>query len=96
VLETKLRPITGQLNIAFDKVDLPLQAPPSRKDLEVQAAKSNMQGWIAKRMLTILDRGDKLPTHYSTPVSVWQFGSDLTLVGLAGSVNLIRPPKTSS
>jgi len=37
-------------------------------------------------MLAILDRGEQLPTHYSCPVAIWQFGEDLTLVGLSGEV----------
>jgi hypothetical protein len=37
-------------------------------------------------MLAKLDRGEKLPTSYSCPVAVWQFGWDLTLVGLSGEV----------
>src|SRR5205823_10023283 len=26
------------------------------------------------------------PTHYAAPLTVWQFGKDLTLVGLSGEV----------
>ncbi|HMF12345.1 MAG TPA: hypothetical protein VKE94_08565, partial [Gemmataceae bacterium] len=26
------------------------------------------------------------PTHYEAPIGVWQFGEDLTLVGLSGEV----------
>ena len=37
-------------------------------------------------MLALLDRGEKLPTHYTCPVTVWQFGGDLTLVGLSGEI----------
>ena len=37
-------------------------------------------------MLAMLDRGEKLPTHYTCPLAVWQFGKDLTLVGLSGEV----------
>ena len=33
-----------------------------------------------------LDRGEKVPTHYTCPFTVWQFGDDLTLVGLPGEV----------
>jgi hypothetical protein len=86
VLETKLQPVRGPLKIAFDKVALPLQEP-TRAELEKQAArKGGIQPGIAKQMLAILDRGDKLPTYYSCPVTVWQFGDDLTLVGLSGEV----------
>jgi neutral ceramidase len=86
VLETKLRPVQGPLQVAFDQAALPLQSP-ARADLEKQAAgKNSLQAGIAKRMLAILDRGEKLPTRYNAPVAVWQFGNDLTLVGLSGEV----------
>ena len=86
VLEGKLQPVRGPLAIAFDKVALPLQTPP-RAELEKQAAgKSGLQSQMAKRMLAILDRGEKLPTHYDAPLAVWQFGNDLTLVALSGEV----------
>jgi hypothetical protein len=87
VLEGKLQPVRGPLKIAFDQVDLPLQAPPPRADLERQAArKGSIQAWVARQMLDRLERGEKLPTTYSCPVTVWQFGKDLTLVGLSGEV----------
>jgi hypothetical protein len=86
VLETKLQPVRGPLTIAFDRVSLPLQEPPSRAVLEKQAAAKNIQGWVAQRMLAVLDRGEKLPAQYSCPLAVWQFGHDLTLVGLSGEV----------
>jgi hypothetical protein len=86
VLETKLQPVRGQLRIAFDQVALPLQAAPDRAMLEKQAAARGVDAWIAQRMLATLDRGDKLPTHYTCPLTVWQFGTDLTLIGLSGEV----------
>jgi hypothetical protein len=87
VLQMKLQPVRGRLSLAFGKADLPLQAPPSRSELEKQAAaKNSVQAWIAKQMLDRLNRGEKLPNHYAAPISVWQFGQDLTLVGLSGEV----------
>jgi hypothetical protein len=87
VLETKLRPLRGPLRVAFDRAALPLQDPPPRAELEKKAkGKDGVQAWVAKRMLAILDRGEKLPKEYSCPVAVWQFGDDLTLVGLSGEV----------
>ena len=85
VLETKLQPVRGPLKITFGKADLPLQAPPPREELEKQAArKGPIQAWVAQQILAKLNRGEKLPTHYSCPVAVWQFGPDLTVVGLSG------------
>jgi len=37
-------------------------------------------------MLERLNRGEKLPTEYTCPLAVWQFGDDLTLVALSGEV----------
>src|SRR5262249_1093526 len=83
VLETKLRPVTGPLKIAFAAPDLPLQPPPSREELQkIHADKRNPKSLGAPPMLALLDKGEKLPTHYTCPLTVWQFGSDLTLVGL--------------
>jgi hypothetical protein len=87
VLETKLRPVRGPLKIAFDRAALPLQAPPPREDLQKQAAEQRgYRPGVARQMLAVLDRGDKLPTHYTCPFTVWQMGEDLTLVGLPGEV----------
>jgi neutral ceramidase len=56
VLQSKRQPIRGRLNWAFGKADLPLQAPPSRPELEKQAAaKNSVQAWIAKQMLNRLN-----------------------------------------
>ena len=86
VLDAKLQPVRGPLTVAFDRTALPLQEPPDRPELEKQAATKSYRAWIAKQMLAALDRGDKLPTQYTCPFTVWQLGSDLTLVGLSGEV----------
>ena len=87
VLETRLQPVHGPLQVVFDTADLPLQAAPSRPELEKQASKNQgIPTWVAKQMLARLDRGEKLPTHYTCPLAVWQFGADVTLVGLSGEV----------
>jgi hypothetical protein len=87
VLGGKLRPIGGPLTMVFDRVELPLQPPPSREELQRLAAdRRSFRTWGAAEMLALLDRGEKPPTHYSAPLGVWQFGRDLTLVGLSGEV----------
>lgn len=82
VLETKLAPLRGPLAAEWGKVDLPFQKL-SRDQIE---GLSGAQGSVARQMLALLDRGERLPTHYPAPVAVWQFGKDLTLVGLPGEV----------
>src|SRR5204862_5881737 len=44
------------------------------------------QAGNAKAMLAKLDRGEKLASAYPCPVSVWQIGTNLTLVALSGEV----------
>jgi neutral ceramidase len=87
VLGTKLRPIRGPLHIEFTRVDLPLQSDLSREQLqELAANKRSAKNFGATEMLALLDRGQTPATHYTCPVTVWQFGGDLTLVGLSGEV----------
>jgi hypothetical protein len=87
VLGGKLRTVRGPLRIAFDRARVPLLPPPSREQLQKLAAdKRSAQRWAAEQMLAVVDRGEKLPTDYTCPLTVWQFGSDLTLVGLSGEV----------
>jgi neutral/alkaline ceramidase-like enzyme len=88
VLEGKLTPIRGPLNLQFDHVNLPLAKAPDRAGIEKMTAKGepSWRSWMANRMLEALDKGETLPTHYRAPVAVWQFGGDLTLVALSGEV----------
>ncbi len=84
----KLKPVHGPLLVAhFANADVPLQTGLSQDELQKLAAdKRNARSWGAGQMVAMLERGEKLPTHYSCPLSVWQFGRDLTLVGLSGEV----------
>jgi hypothetical protein len=87
VLGGKLKPVGGPLRVAFDRVPLPLQAPPPREELKKLAEnRRDARSTAAAQLLAILDRGEKPPTHYPCPLAVWQFGTDLTLVGLSGEV----------
>ena len=87
VLETKLTPVHGPLRVAFDHATLPLAPPPAKEQLEKDAAsKGGTRPWVAQQMLARLAKGEKLPREYKCPLSVWQFGDDLTLVALSGEV----------
>ncbi len=87
VLGTKLAPVRGPLKAATEDVSLPLAPPKPKEELEKLAAgKSGSMPWVAQQTLARLNRGEKLPTHYSCPIAVWQLGDDLTLVALSGEV----------
>jgi len=85
VLETELRAVRGPLRAELDWADLPLAPVPPREQLEQMA--QDGPSWMklnAKQMLEALDAGKPLPAEYRAPVAAWQFGDDLTLVGLPG------------
>jgi hypothetical protein len=86
VLQTSLQPVRGPLTCVLAHADLPVRQT-SRSELEEKIAKGNVREKAsAGQMLLSLERGDAQPTHYSAPVAVWQFGHDLTWVGLSGEV----------
>jgi len=86
VLQKKLRPINGPLSIAFERAELPLEKLSRDALMKISADKRHSQKFAADQMLALLDKGEKTPTHYAAPLTVWQFGGDLTLVGLSGEV----------
>ncbi|MDP6357407.1 MAG: neutral/alkaline non-lysosomal ceramidase N-terminal domain-containing protein [Planctomycetota bacterium] len=83
VADRDLEPIRGPLRTAHEWLDLPLRSM-SRQELEAKAAGPEYAAHNAKRLLEQLDRGETPATTYRTPVVVWQFGEDLTLVALPG------------
>lgn len=77
-----MRPVAGPLRTAFAWVDLPLRKTPSRVELEKMLSAPHAKAYVARQMLKALDRGESLPTKFTIPLSVWQFGDSLSLVGL--------------
>lgn len=82
-LNGPLRPISGPLCVKFHEVDLPLKPPPPPAEL---AKMTGAMAHNAKRMLEAIRQGRPLPTHHRHPLAVWQFGKDLTFIGLSGEV----------
>ncbi|OHB69584.1 MAG: hypothetical protein A2V70_12980 [Planctomycetes bacterium RBG_13_63_9] len=84
VLSGELKPVGGPLRVEFDGVEAPLQPVPAREQVEQMAKGPSYIAYNGQRMLEALDNHQPLPTHHRVPVAVWQFGKDLTLVGLSG------------
>ena len=82
VMAAGLTPVDGPLQVAYARPALPLMKL-SKQELEQKWAPiPNFQGETAKQMLAVLAGGQELLTSYEAPVSVWQFGDDLSLVAL--------------
>lgn len=85
--EGKLRPVSGPLSTTFAHAKLPLQPQPKGKALsELRIGFGGWRGWVADQIQQYRDEGRALPDHYPAPFAVWQFGQDLTLVGMSGEV----------
>jgi hypothetical protein len=87
VLNAELQPVRGPLRVAFERADLPLQEFGSRAEIERlrnEGGPHKPYRFFVQNALALLEEGKPLPTHYSAPFAMWQFGDDLTLVGLSG------------
>lgn len=79
-------PLEPVLRTAYREIDLPLNGPPSREELEQVAATA--QGYMsraAREQLDILDAGGALRTSYAYPVQMWRIGGQALAV-LGGEV----------
>jgi neutral ceramidase len=87
VLNEPMTPLNGPIHAAFSRVDLPLGPIPPKEDFLVRLTNSNPAlVRSGKHFLSMLDRGEAIPTSYPCPVQVFRFGNELTLVGIGGEV----------
>ncbi len=85
-LASKPRPVRGPLKLALGEATLELSAPPSVEELKKQTSSTNKyESRHAEELLKNIEAG-RTPSTYPYLVQVAQFGSDLTMVGLAGEV----------
>ncbi len=86
VVAGELEAVRGPLRVEFDWIDLPMRPAPPREELEQLAKGAFWKSHNAKRILEAQDCGEAIPEHYRTPLALWQFGEDLTLVAISGEV----------
>jgi Fe-S cluster assembly iron-binding protein IscA len=84
-VDRKLDPVHGPLTVRFDRTDLPFVAPPSKAELQMQEGKGDVYSQrLTKYLLQQLDQQGSIPTSYPFSVQIFEFGDDLTLIGLGG------------
>ncbi|MCX6909637.1 MAG: neutral/alkaline non-lysosomal ceramidase N-terminal domain-containing protein, partial [Verrucomicrobia bacterium] len=84
-METVPKPLRGPLRVAFADVTLDFAPSPPRVELEKTAAKAKEPYRThAAALLKQLKEDGKIRSTYPCPVQVARFGSDLTLIALAG------------
>lgn len=85
VLNRPMRPVCGGFKLAHEEVELPLVAPPSREQLELDAQSQDAHvKRRAEAYLTRLSAGQALPASVSLPLAVLRLGNDLTFVFMGG------------
>jgi hypothetical protein len=87
VLSRPMRAVRGALRRAQARIDLPLQDPPPRERLEVDAQEKNP--YLRRRAelyLKAIAEGKPRPAAVDYPLAVVRIGGDLTIVALAGEV----------
>ena len=82
----EFEPVCGPLRIEFGHVDMPLEPQPPADELDAMREGGSYYAKVAERIQSLIDSGKPWATHYRSPIAVWQFGDDLTLVRLSGEV----------
>ena len=86
VLGEEFQPVRGPLRVEFDRVDMPLDPKPTAEKLDLLRKDEPYGSRLADKFQEVIDKDEPWATHYRAPITVWQFGKDLTLVALPGDV----------
>ncbi len=86
VLKREMSVIGGPLRAVFDEVALPFRVPTESELKRRLNDRNRLVRGHAERLLKVLADGGELMEAYPYPIHVWQFGEDLTFIGLAGEV----------
>lgn len=87
VLNRPMRRVDGTLKLAFTELELPLEGPPQRAQIEKDAqSKDYYVRARAQSYLQRLERGEALPTAVKLPLAAVRVGDDLTFVAMGGEV----------
>jgi neutral ceramidase len=87
VLDRPMHPVRGAFKLAYEEMDLPLAAPPSREQLEKDAKGEDVHIKMrAEAYLKLLNAGQLLPASVKLPLAALRLGEDLTFVLMGGEV----------
>ena len=86
-MQKPMREVQGPLRVRYEEFPVAFAAPRSREDFEQKLKTGTVyEQRHAREMLRILERDGHLPDQYPYSAQVWKFGSDLTMIALAGEV----------
>lgn len=86
VLGEDMKQLSPHLTTAYSEVELPLNTPPTKKELlKKEAESSGYEKRWATHLLNKINKGESLRTSYPYPVEAWKLG-DQTVIILGGEV----------
>jgi neutral ceramidase len=86
-LSEPMKAVSGPIQGAFARVDLPFDKLPDKAYYEAKARdKAPAVQRYAQRHVDMLSRGEPLMTSYHAPLQVLRFGDTFTLVAISGEV----------
>ena len=91
LLQGEFKPLDPKLTARQKTVEVPLDALPTREELQKRAENSHLRLGArdaARRFLRILDRDGALRKSFDYPITTWTFGDDLAMVFLPGEVTI--------
>ncbi len=87
VLSGVMHPVSGELQMKYAEIALPLATLPTPADLKNQAKSNNKyEAARAKMLLVQIDAGRPLSPTYPYPVQSWRLGPELLWITLGGEV----------
>ena len=85
VLDHPMAPVRRHLRFAYEQVELPLVAPPTRAQIEMDVTNRVVSvQQRAKLYLKLLDEGQPLPRSLALPIAAVRLGDDLTFLLMGG------------
>lgn len=87
VLDKPMRPVSGNIKLAYQEVALPLVEPPGREQLQKDTQSKNAhERKRAENFLKLLDEHKPLPASISLPMAAVRLGDELTFLVMGGEV----------
>ena len=87
LLTSNMKPVATSLTTNYRKIDLPLDSPPDRAQIERDAQSDNKYVVTrAKMLLEQLGQGVSLSQSYPYPIGTWTLGGDVQFITLGGEV----------
>ncbi len=87
VLAGKLQPITAELNMSYEEIDIPFAKTPTREQFEKDAAGTGTAALRAKHLLKQWEQQGRIAASYPNyPVQSWKLGNSVEWIFLGGEV----------